>query len=60
MTKEEAIFWLDAIRMAYICDPNECGCELGGDLCKVHHCDEHHEALVMAIKSLKGEEGSND
>lgn len=53
MKIKEAIDWIDIARMGYICDPNECGFEKGGDPCKVFHCDEIHDALVMAMDTLK-------
>ncbi|MDO4801294.1 MAG: hypothetical protein Q4A15_03935 [Prevotellaceae bacterium] len=53
MTNKEARDWVDIARMGYICDPNECGLEKGGDPCKAFHCDEIHDALVMAIEALE-------
>ena len=53
MTNEEAREWVDIARMGYICDPQECGLEKGKDPCKVFHCDEIHNALVMAIEALE-------
>lgn len=53
MKIKDAIHWIDIARMGYICDPNECGLEKGGDPCKVFHCDEIHDALVMAMDALK-------
>lgn len=53
MKIKDAIDWIDIARMGYICDPNECGLEKGGDLCRVFHCDEIHDALVMAIEVLE-------
>lgn len=55
MTKEEAREWVDIARMGYICDPQECGLEKGGDPCKAFHCDEIHDALVMAMEALEDE-----
>lgn len=54
MTYEKALMILHGLRMSYICDPNECQLEEKDEnhiLCK--GCDEHHEALVMAIKALE-------
>lgn len=53
MKIKDAIHWIDIARMGYICDPNECGLEKDGDPCKVFHCDEIHDALVMAMDTLK-------
>lgn len=53
MTKQEAINFVDIARMNYICDPKECGLEKGKDPCTAFHCDEMHDALVMAIEALK-------
>lgn len=53
MKIKEAIDWIDIARMGYICDPNECGLEKDGDTCKVFHCDEIHDALVMAMDALE-------
>lgn len=53
MKIKDAIHWIDIARMGYICDPNECGLEKGGDPCKVFHCDEIHDALVIAMDTLK-------
>lgn len=53
MTIQDAIHWIDIARMGYICDPNECGLEKGGDPCKAFHCDETHDALVMAMDTLE-------
>lgn len=53
MKIKDAIHWIDIARMGYICDPNECGLEKGGDPCKVFHCDEIHDALVMAMDTLE-------
>lgn len=53
MKIKDAIDWIDIARMGYICDPNECGLEKGGDPCKVFHCDEIHNALVMAMDALE-------
>lgn len=53
MKIKEAIHWIDIARMGYICDPNECGLEKGGDPCRAFHCDEIHDALVMAMDALE-------
>lgn len=53
MTIQEAINFVDIARMNYICDPHECGLEKGKDPCTAFHCDEIHDALVMAIKALE-------
>lgn len=53
MKIKDAIHWVDIARMGYICDPNECGLEKDGDPCRAFHCDEIHDALVMAIKVLE-------
>lgn len=52
MTIKEAINFVDIARMNYICDPQECGLEKGEDPCTAFHCDEMHDALVMAIEAL--------
>lgn len=49
----EAINFVDIARMNYICDPQECGLEKGEDPCTAFHCDEMHDALVMAIEALE-------
>lgn len=53
MTIKEAINFVDIARMNYICDPHGCGLEKGKDPCTAFHCDEMHDALVMAIEALK-------
>lgn len=54
MTNEKVLMVLHGLRMSYICDPNECPLEEKDEshiLCK--GCDEHHEALAMAIEALE-------
>lgn len=57
LTKEEALMRIDTLRMAYICDPQECGKKDGYDkdhfLCR--GCDETYEALAIATKALEKE-----
>ena len=59
MTIQEAINFVDIARMNYICDPHECGLEKGKDPCTAFHCDEMHDALVMAIEALEKQTPKN-
>lgn len=53
MIKQDAIIWLDVIRTGYICDPQECGLEKGGDTCRMIHCQEQHDVLAVAIECIE-------
>ena len=54
MTYEKAKLVLEAMRMSYICDPNECKLdEYDADNIACKMCDEGHEALAMAIEALE-------
>lgn len=53
MKIKDAIDWIDIARMGYICDPNDCGLEKDGDTCRAFHCDEIHDALVMAMDAIE-------
>lgn len=61
MTNKKAIDIVDGLRMAYICDPNECRLTMydkDNEACKA--CDEHHDALAMAVEALKEVERHNE
>lgn len=54
MDYKEALFWITAIRMNYICDPHEChqdAYDPSDDVC--HSCESKHDALAIAEECIK-------
>lgn len=53
MTKQEARFLTDCIRMTYICDPQECGHERDDESGWCKNCNDHYEALAIAVECIE-------
>lgn len=52
MDKQRARLLIDCNRMAYICDPQECGHEYDENNGWCKNCQEHYEALVIAVECI--------
>lgn len=52
MDKQRARLLVDCNRMAYICDPQECGHEYDENNGWCKNCQEHYEALVIAVECM--------